>query len=680
LALDTAHKEGVIHRDVKPANIMVREDDQAAITDFGLSRQERKRSITQAGALMGTPVYMAPEQARGEKVDHRIDVYALGATLYECLTGQVPFTQTKLRKLLVAITSEPPKPPSEVRPGISTDLEAITLKALSKKPEDRYQTAKEMADDLIRYFRGDIVNARSVGRVEIALRQAVKHKLITGLSLAVVLLVMGWVVGNPYLIRQRAQARAQLRFAEAHNLVDQPLAAYRRARDELAKAREARDATLHKVGAAGKEQGQAARGAVTRATLAFTRAEELLLTPQGSAERAVAERGRDLLDEVRVLIPEGDPLADEVRALLRDLVQAQLDSAERKGNVPLARVRRGELGTLGESATEVEGTATLVVETVPPNATVFLYRVEEDERQDWILSEARDVGQTPLEIARQLDEGEYLVELLCQGRVTVRVPLVVRAGQDTKQIRLELPPAERVPPGFTYIPPSEFRAGGDADAVRPLFRAPQPIWVGGFFLGTHEVSVAEYLEYLNAQPEDRRRVPNAWQFQTGAQRKVVAPREALDHPVAGVSRADAEAYCEWLTARDGERTYRLPTSVEWEKAARGSAGRPFPWGQRFDLADPTPRSHMQKGGPPGRISTVPRGSISGDRSIYGVMDMGGNLSEWVSDSFGGNSDDVLRGGSWARAPEVTRSASREAVNPLALQSVADRVGFRIAFD
>src|SRR5690606_24989532 len=88
--LEAAHQEGVVHRDIKPANIMVRDDDEAVITDFGLSRLQRVKSITQEGALLGTPVYMAPEQARGDKVDHRVDVYALGATLYQCLCGQLP--------------------------------------------------------------------------------------------------------------------------------------------------------------------------------------------------------------------------------------------------------------------------------------------------------------------------------------------------------------------------------------------------------------------------------------------------------------------------------------------------------------------------------------------------------------------------------------------------------------
>jgi formylglycine-generating enzyme required for sulfatase activity/predicted Ser/Thr protein kinase len=674
LALDVAHKQGVIHRDVKPANILIREDDQAAITDFGLARQERKRSITQVGALMGTPVYMAPEQARGEKVDHKIDIYALGVTLYECLTGKVPFLHTKLRKLLIAITTEPPTPPSQLCPGLSPDLEAIVLKALAKDPNERYAGCKEMSDDLIRYFRGDVVLAREAGKHVLAARQLRKHPVTAFLSAAVVLLVLAWVIGNPYLMRQRNVERAAARLQEARALIAGPLEKHHKANQQLTTARAARDTALHRLGVEGRKASRTAGGAVTRAALSLERADELLLARQGD-ERSIAERGRDLLDEVLVLVPTNDPLHEEVRALSRDLVRAQLHTAVRDGNRDLAEVRRGELIALGE---EVAGgaKASLNVESDPPGAQVFVFLVNTDARGDWTLDAPRDMGRTPLDLREQFAPGEYVCELVLDGRNTLRVPFVLQASQ-SHQIRLELPRADSVPPGFVYVAPSEFMAGGDPAAVRPLFRAPQPIWVSGFFLGSREVSVAEYLEFLNATAQGR--APRSRQFKKDGE-AFTAASHLLEHPAAGVSRTDALAYCAWLSTKDGQRTYRLPTAVEWEKAARGPTGRFFPWGRTFSLAGGDPRAQLHRGELKSGVGTVPGGSMTGDRSIYGFFDMGGNLSEWVNDSFGGNSDGVLRGGSWARAPEIIRSASREPVSPRTFDSVAHRVGFRVAFD
>lgn len=156
-ALNFSHQHGIIHRDVKPANIMISKTGAVKVMDFGIARAiaDSGNSVTQTAAVIGTAQYLSPEQARGESVDARSDVYSLGCVLYEMLTGEPPFVGDSPVAVAYQHVREDPIPPSHRHTGISPELDAVVLKALAKNPDNRYQTAAEMRSDLVRVHNGE---------------------------------------------------------------------------------------------------------------------------------------------------------------------------------------------------------------------------------------------------------------------------------------------------------------------------------------------------------------------------------------------------------------------------------------------------------------------------------------------------------------------------------------------
>ena len=155
-ALDFSHRHGIVHRDVKPANVMITKNGAVKVMDFGIARamHDGQSAMTQTAAVIGTAQYLSPEQARGESVDARSDVYAAGCVLYELITGEPPFTGDSPVAVAYQHVREDPSPPSSVNPAVAPELDAVVLKALAKGPANRYQSAAEMRSDLVRTLSG----------------------------------------------------------------------------------------------------------------------------------------------------------------------------------------------------------------------------------------------------------------------------------------------------------------------------------------------------------------------------------------------------------------------------------------------------------------------------------------------------------------------------------------------
>ncbi|MCB9743832.1 MAG: SUMF1/EgtB/PvdO family nonheme iron enzyme [Alphaproteobacteria bacterium] len=590
-AVAYAHARGVIHRDLKPENIMLGAFGEVRVMDWGLARVmadpddplglgvDMDQPGTVAGHVMGTPGYMAPEQARAtpEDIGPHTDVFSLGAVLYALLSARAPYPPG--RAGWVAVMRGPPEPLSELGLPIPAPLADICAQAMQDWPEDRYPDASALAQALAEWLEG-------------ARRRAEATRLV-GEAQAL----------HPRVAALRAEAKAlqtranqALEGVPAHAPVEQKIPGWRLEDEAEAKRREARLVEADYV--------RTLRAALTQ-----------------------------------------DPELREAHDALSDHYRARLEAAEQRSDADGAAEAEVLLRAhdRGRNLAWLTGDGALTLHTDPPGVAVEALRYELIDRRLVAVPHAQ-LGETPLDGLR-LPRGSYLLLLRKPGYETLRYPVAlgrlerwtgVPPGASAPE-PLRMLPAGSVPEGMLPIPAGWFTSGGDPEALDGL--PARRLWVDGFFIKKHPVTNAEYLAFLNdlvaqgREAEAERWCPRqeagnavffrdadgAYQLGADAMGHPMRPME----PVVFISSLAAEAWCAWA-----DEGLRLPHDQEWEKAARGVDGRPYPWGSWFD---PTwCRMQQTLASEPGRalIQEHPE-----DEGPYGVRGMGGNVRDWCHNSY-----------------------------------------------
>jgi serine/threonine-protein kinase len=625
-----SHQKGVIHRDIKPENVMLGDFGEVHVMDWGLARVEGstdehafRESVatarteagmeTQHGALKGTPAYMSPEQARGETLDRKSDIYALGCLLYEMLTLHAAFDPRDPELMSKKQTGEVPDLMTRnPRRPVPEALVEICRKAMATDKAARYETAGAMAGDLRRWLDGRSEKAR--------------------------------------------------RHAEAERLAAQgkeAAAAYERLQTEAGEAERAAEIE------AAKYKGFQPVSEKRSALDARKRAEEL------RKQTALAFAGTTQLLGAALVQEEDNATA---RGVLAHLWKGRLEIAERHAEkvdaaYALTMVERYDDGAL---AAFVKGDGTVQLASEPAGAEVFLYRYVE---RDGVLTaeEEKRLGTTPLR-PLALPMGSYLCVLRKAGFRDVRYPVHITRNREWKgTVRLRTD--EEIREGFVYVPRGPFVYGEGKDTKTldlPDFAiATYPVTFReyGEFLADLPQEEAEARKpqvsgdgpYMERTKDGTYRIlPNNIEGQARERcLREYGPDCEWDLPVAGVNCDDARSYCEWKTRTTG-REWRLPTEEEREKAARGVDGRRFPWGDIEDASLGKCRESRDEQPPqPEPVGTFPTAA-----SVSGVGDAAGNRWDWTSSWLDDrHSLRVARGGAWGDPPAALRAAARGALQP-----------------
>jgi serine/threonine protein kinase/Flp pilus assembly protein TadD len=396
-ALDHAHQVGIVHRDVKPGNLLVDGAGRVWVTDFGLAHvQHGEAGLTLTGQAVGTPRYMSPEQALGKRapLDHRTDVYSLGATLYELLTLQPAFASEDRQELLRQIAFEEPVAPRRLNPAVPAELETIVLKAMARSPAERYATAGELADDLRRWLEDRPIRARRPSLRTRLLRWGRRHQTLVASAAAALVMGLAVLAGSVgWGMRDRAARQAKVVFD-----VQAALAEAQRFRGE---------------------------GKLPQAQAAAKRAEALL--HEGAADPPLAERVRGLLRELAEEEDDGR-LVEQLREVR--LRQAGVDAEGNRFLINRARPDYEQAFRsygLGMETTPPEEAATrLRSRPAPVRATLvaaldhwlILARHEKAPEVDWlerVLSLADpDSWRQRLRAARTRDDRQALEKLAAE--------------------------------------------------------------------------------------------------------------------------------------------------------------------------------------------------------------------------------------------------------------------------
>lgn len=361
-ALEYAHGRGIVHRDVKPANVRIRADDRPLLLDFGVAHDMSPDAATLTRSFAGSPAYAAPEQIRGGAIDGRTDVYGLGVTLYQCLTGVVPFSADSVEGVFHRVLTEDPPPPRRLKRSVPRDLEVVAIKAMEKDPDDRYATAGALADDLEAILADRPIRARRPGPPARLAKWTRRHPGRAVALAAAALLLLAVTVGLPLASAAERRTRARALLADA--------------RAGLVRYREARAAAE----GLDLEVGRLERELHGRW---FTPEEDRRLAANRAAVRA-SRRDRDeafyrVLDELR-RAEQLDPDLDGTDVVRAGLFFEKWDEARRAGDRDGRLLYRDLVRRFdpdGGIAKRFSPAGSLTVLSDPPGATCHLFRLRE---------------------------------------------------------------------------------------------------------------------------------------------------------------------------------------------------------------------------------------------------------------------------------------------------------------
>jgi hypothetical protein len=477
-AVQAAHERGIVHRDLKPGNILLQRRPEAQnrnpeeagnkagsglgfrmadftpkVTDFGLAKWlDSSAGQTQSGAILGTPGYMAPEQAGGKscEVGPPADVYALGAVLYECLTGRPPFQGTDQLAILVQVTGADPVPPARLNPGVPRDLETICLKCLEKEPAKRYPSAQELAEELARFRRAEPIRARPVGPVERLRRWARRQPALAAAAGLILLTLVGAAVVSTLFAVREAEARAlselrnRLATANARVIQEQAEDALRDTEAELVAAKQA----LAKHRARVARQAAAVHAAYQRVDQARAQLADIRVRRKQKLVPAVpVPRYEENVSEKQALLEAEQSKLDQLKK-----ADPAIDVEAAEAKVQIARIHLEQAGLstdLSAPAELAKKLARLRVQEAEAKLRVTESRVKAAERPAALhpvrLAEHRALvraAQSRLASAQaSLAEQKYYADKRLASKVTVRPYAELAREQqallDAEQVKLK---------------------------------------------------------------------------------------------------------------------------------------------------------------------------------------------------------------------------------------------------
>jgi formylglycine-generating enzyme required for sulfatase activity/serine/threonine protein kinase len=554
-AMAYAHAQKIIHRDLKPANILVGHFGETVIIDWGLAKivgegedsssgralleRDGEAPLTIQGSVMGTPAYMAPEQAEGNDLDERADVYAIGAILYHLLGGHPPYQGSSRAVIFKLLEKRPPERSlDQVDGSIPAALVSIVNKAMHLDREARYRTAHQLAQDLKRFVNGQLVGAHSYSVMGLVRRWVERNKALV-LSVSVALFVLA--IGGVYSVQK--------------------------IRVERDKASQANADLFH----LNKEMHE--------------KNEQLI------------KRGEEIREINEALVSRSHEISEKL-----EIIEGQKQTLQAQKNVLTAQL--DEIQRLNQ--------ATLVVHGWPSGAQV---RVNGEP-----VAQLAGAG-----VMRtiKLHEGTYAIDVAHGAYVTQHLDVSLAARQTQAIEGFLLLPIDGTPPaGMVKVPEGPFLMGCDPQRLSGCERDEQPARVHSldpFLIDRTEVTVAAYRLCVEA---GACQIPEGVHSESPHFNWGAAGRDL--HPINGLDWPQASRYCQWIGKR-------LPTEAEWEKAARGPDGAPFPWGDHaltHPLGFDPCTVAVVKGCAEG---TLPVGSKPAGASPYGALDMAGNVWEWTAD-------------------------------------------------